>query len=32
MQESFLRLGVIRKFRKGKAFGVVEGQCREVVP
>jgi hypothetical protein len=30
MQESFLRLRVIRKLRKDKAFRVVEGQRREV--
>jgi hypothetical protein len=31
VQESFLRLRVIRKLRKDKAFEIVEGQCREVV-
>jgi hypothetical protein len=31
MQESFLRLRVIRKIRKDKAFRVVEGQCREAM-
>jgi hypothetical protein len=31
-QESFLRIRVITKLRKDKAFETVEGQCREVAP
>lgn len=31
-QESFLRLRVIRKLRKDKAFETIEGQRREDVP
>jgi hypothetical protein len=31
VQESFLRLRVIRKVRKDKAFRFVEGQRREAV-
>ena len=31
VQESFLRLKVIRKIRKDKAFEVVEEQCRKDV-
>jgi hypothetical protein len=31
-QESFLRLRVITKLRKDKAFETVEGQRREVAP